>query len=186
MAIKVINTRDGAKLQDSKSGKLAGSRPKKPTVPVASRTSKASGASAPLNPNIDNNLSVKSNSKSAPHFSQDYITYFTEEYCEQLALELHRQRGWPLLACAENWIRDEEYGHDEDCYGAGINHILVGLPNGKFLDINGIQTQKQIAKNWPNTFIRPARECCFNTWVHPKKVSQVRIYKATQVLLQLV
>ena len=135
---------------------------------------------------LENKDKIEVSRKSKPLFDSEYISYFTQEYCDQLALELNKRKGWSLFACTEKWIKEEAYEHDDRCYGEGVIHIVVGLPDGKFLDINGIQSEEEVAEKWPGTFLRETKGCCFKTWVHPRKVSESKVKLATEKLLALV
>lgn len=65
-------------------------------------------------------------------FSSEVIYAFTEGDCWALALSLNRMTGWPLIFLGrEEWV-----------------HVLVKTPNGKWLDIHGENTPKQIRKYW--------------------------------------
>lgn len=218
--VKVIHTPDGDKLQDKKTKNLAGSPPKKPRIP---KTSKTTSTKKKVN-TVQNTITPVDKAigkfkiaekdllsqfrldqeEEIPLSDMDDIRYFSEEYCDQLAIELNNQMGWPFYACVDNWIKGEEsnnengyfgenfikgeeYPHDDRCYGEGVNHILVGLPDGRFLDINGIQTREEVAYNWEGTFLRETNGCCFNTWKHNnQKVDPIRLKEATRVLLELV
>lgn len=173
MGIKILRTSNGDKLQNTKTGKLAGSVPKKSRIPKASKTSSIR--------DLDKSIISKKAS-----ISQDDVSYFSQEYCDELALELNRVKGYPLYVCAKDWIRDEDYTHDDRCYGEGVTHVLVALPDGKFLDINGVQTAEEVNKNWPGTFLRQSKSCCFSSWVHPKKVNKSKVRDASKKLIELV
>lgn len=159
-----VKTSDGIKLVDKKTRELAGS---------VSTLGKNAPTISALPPIVE-----------TPIFSTDYIDYFTEEYCDQLAIALHKKTGWQLFVCAEDWLNEE--AHDERCYGEGVIHVLVRLPDGTFLDINGIQTEDQVLQKWPDTFLRVTEGCCFRTWVHsPGYVDNLKVKQATKVLLKL-
>jgi hypothetical protein len=62
------------------------------------------------------------------------IEMFTEGDCHLLAFEIHAITGWPLCA----------FDHDgePDC------HTFVRAPSGHYLDINGLQTEREMHKEW--------------------------------------
>lgn len=69
-------------------------------------------------------------------YSREVIEAFTEGDCWALALSVNKLTNWPLIfitegAEAEDWL-----------------HVLVKMPNGKWLDIHGANTPKQVRKYW--------------------------------------
>lgn len=65
--------------------------------------------------------------------------------CDIYAVSLHRLYGYPLYV-VRGWFLEEEWGGKrewdyEDC------HIMVKLPNGKYMDSDGEFTGKEMKKN---------------------------------------
>lgn len=61
---------------------------------------------------------------------------FTQGDCHILARRLHRLTGWPL--CAFGW-------------GGPDLHAFVLMPDGRYLDIDGAQTEDELRERWKCT-----------------------------------
>jgi hypothetical protein len=120
--------------------------------------------------------------KKTPLLDADHVEYFTEEYCDKLAVELHRQTGWPFFVCVEDWINGGD--HEARCNSDAIIHVLIGLPDGTFLDANGIQTEAEVLQEWSGTTLEHAAMCCFGRWFHYGGPDRKKVKHATGVLLK--
>lgn len=67
---------------------------------------------------------------------------YMEGNCAILALMLSRLTGWPV-SILSNPDGEAWYGDDED--DIEYTHIAVEHPNGKYLDVNGLLTNKEIS-----------------------------------------
>ena len=67
---------------------------------------------------------------------------FCRGYCAEFAIALHEKTGWPLYVFNE--IRHDP-DMDED-YESFV-HYVVKTPSGKYADVRGLRTEKQIAAN---------------------------------------
>lgn len=67
--------------------------------------------------------------------TQRDITIFTEGDCHTLAMAIHRHTGWPVHA----FIRDN---------GEADVHAFVKMPDGMYLDVLGVKSEKQMWESW--------------------------------------
>lgn len=70
------------------------------------------------------------------HISDKDSEAFTQGDCGIFADELHRATGWPQVLIGEN-------GPDGE-----FEHIAVRAPDGRILDVTGIQSESTIKKAW--------------------------------------
>jgi hypothetical protein len=89
-----------------------------------------------------------------PDMTSSIHEYFTEGYCHELALELNRRTGWELWACVSPGSQN----------GDGGCHALVRLPDGWFLDIEGVRDADQVKTSWPDTVLRRVSPGYFRGW----------------------
>lgn len=68
---------------------------------------------------------------------------FTRGQCHALALALHRLTGWELYG-----LYDSDY--DFEC-GETPAHVVVRMPNGDYLDIEGNNALENWRESWPNS-----------------------------------
>lgn len=92
-----------------------------------------------------------------PDSTDSDLDYFTEGYCHELALELHRRTGWELWACV--YPGDPRY----DIKADGC-HALVRLPGGWFLDVEGARDPQQVKDSWPGAVLRRVSARYFRAW----------------------
>lgn len=76
----------------------------------------------------------------------DWHVTFTEGRCWELALTVSRLTGWEAFVINQ-W------------------HVVVKVPRKGYLDITGIKSKKETAKEWGNSF-RTARNDSFFGWDH--------------------
>lgn len=95
-----------------------------------------------------------------PHgFSDEAITAFTEGDCWALALSINKRTGWPIIfLCDESFLDGDEVPEDY------WMHVLVKHPSGKWLDVHGLNTPKQMRKYW-----------CTGTWVEANREEAIPI-----------
>lgn len=73
------------------------------------------------------------------HFDEDAVEYFTRGYCGNLAVELNKRYGYTIYSLF--------FG---DIEGNIPCHYIVGLSNGRFVDIYGIWVLRDIIEFWRN------------------------------------
>lgn len=84
---------------------------------------------------MSNTIIISSPAPAVPFdFSVDAVEAFTMGDCGYLALAIHLQTGWSLAAL-----------HQEDDPLAW-GHVGVQLPNGDYLDIEGIWTDTRVER----------------------------------------
>jgi hypothetical protein len=69
---------------------------------------------------------------------------FTTGDCHILARMLSRQTRWPLFCSTA------EDRAAASAAGVTYSHVLVGLPDGRYLDIEGVSTAHEVATRWPH------------------------------------
>ena len=74
------------------------------------------------------------------------VQAFTRGHCHSLALALHQETGWPLFG-----MYSEEEGNMSHENGDTPSHVLVQMPNGDFLDIEGTGAVENWQQSWPTT-----------------------------------
>lgn len=73
--------------------------------------------------------------------TQDDIDRFTSGDCHILAQQIHKKTGWPLYVF--NPSPDDEF------YGKyGDFHAFVKHPSGKYLDVEGLHTPRELKNKW--------------------------------------
>lgn len=78
----------------------------------------------------------------ASHFyflSDEEHEWFTQGDCGKLAAELHRRTGYPVVA-----VGLQGGGLD----GVAWDHMAVRAPDGRILDVTGIQPEAETQKAW--------------------------------------
>lgn len=76
----------------------------------------------------------------------DVLT-FTEGSCYQLAAAIREATGWPMYAFWNQ--RDQQFD----------DHAFVKTPNGKFLDVKGEHTRKEMHNDWTPNRIKKVPKC---------------------------
>ena len=87
---------------------------------------------------------------------------FTSGHCHALALAIHQHTGWPMLAMSGRFSAYRD-----------LRHVVVQMPDGRWLDINGPQepeerlvirpisedevTHMGRIRDWDNPDVEPAR-----------------------------
>jgi hypothetical protein len=107
-----------------------------------------------------------------PRFSTATIDYFTQGLCHELALEINRRTDWPLWACIE----------DDGFERRGV-HALVRLPDGRFLDVRGLQDKDEVRSHWKRPQLRRVSAGYFKDWWHYEEINRARVRRTAARLL---
>lgn len=84
---------------------------------------------------------------------------FTNGQCHALAMALHQATGWPLYR-----VKPRGYDCCPTCA-----HWMVGLPDGRLLDIMGVSSRDEVRMEWGRavesnrTEWAEVQECCYLT-----------------------